>query len=189
MPSIASHMVCAKLVSEMLNIKDDDFYRGNILPDIIDKEDSHKKIQSSFYQIPDISRFKVNNILDLGYKCHLLLDKYFLEEYIPNNIKNYKKEMIFTKEKLYNDYTNINYYLIDRYQIDIDYLNRIFKDFSCELNISKYEYNMKCLNSKVIDDLRYLDKEKFSDFLLNISIRIRKEVEYEFKLIMYNACT
>ena len=58
MPSLAAHMVCAKLVSESLNIKDEEFIKGNLLPDIIDIENSHKKVKGKFYCIPDIEYFK-----------------------------------------------------------------------------------------------------------------------------------
>ena len=43
MPSIAAHMICCKLVSDKLNINSEKFIRGNLLPDIIDKNDSHFK--------------------------------------------------------------------------------------------------------------------------------------------------
>lgn len=92
MPSIASHFVVAKLVSSYLGIKSDDFYKGNILPDIIDIEDSHFKIRS-YYEIPKLEYFynnlNLNNDLERGYLCHLLLDKDFLEKYVVNKVENY----------------------------------------------------------------------------------------------------
>ena len=45
MPSIAAHMICAKLVADKLEINDPEFIKGNLLPDIIDIKNSHKKNQ------------------------------------------------------------------------------------------------------------------------------------------------
>ena len=93
MPNISAHMVIAKLVSEKLNITSDDYIRGNLLPDIIDKEDSHHKIQSKMYLIPNIDYFikelDLTKDINIGYLTHLMLDKYYLiylENKYPNNI-------------------------------------------------------------------------------------------------------
>ena len=86
MPSVAAHMICAKLVANELKIIHPEFIKGNLLPDIIDIQNSHRKIKGKYYYIPDINYFI--NILDfsddlqLGYLSHLLLDTYFLEDYI-----------------------------------------------------------------------------------------------------------
>ena len=86
MPSIAAHMICAKLVAHELKIIYPDFMKGNLLPNIINIKNSHRKIKGKYYYIPDINYFI--NILDfcdnlhLGYLVHLLLDTYFLEDYI-----------------------------------------------------------------------------------------------------------
>ena len=88
MPNISSHMIVAKLVSEKLHINDSDFLKGNLLPDVVNNSNSHHKIPGKYYIIPDTEFFKqklnLKNKLELGYFTHLLLDKYFLEEYIPN---------------------------------------------------------------------------------------------------------
>ena len=60
MPSIAAHMVIAKLVGEKLNKYNDKFIRGNLLPDIVDKpkDESHHKIEGTYHRIPDMDYFK-----------------------------------------------------------------------------------------------------------------------------------
>ncbi len=95
MPSIAAHFVCADIVYNRIKDKINnkfDFYIGCILPDIIDLENSHYKIRGTYYLIPDIEKYKrmfdTNIDLNRGYLCHLLLDKYFLEEYIIKNCKS-----------------------------------------------------------------------------------------------------
>ena len=47
MPSIAAHIICAKLIASKLKINDDDFIKGNILPDIINIPDSQKNKRNS----------------------------------------------------------------------------------------------------------------------------------------------
>ena len=181
MPSIASHFVVAKLVSKRLNIQSDDFYRGSILPDIIDLEDSHFKIKGTYYMIPDINyyleNYSLDNNLNIGYLVHLLLDKYFLEEYILNNIKNYRKINLFSPNLLYNDYTNMNYLLIKKFELDINYINRIMNDFDVKLNKNKYKSNVNSINNmQVFDTLKYIDFKKFVRFLEDISIRIANDI-------------
>ena len=115
MPSIAAHMVVAKLVGEKLNIYNEQFIRGNILPDVVNINDSHHKIKGKNFLIPDTDYFKkrldLSNMINLGYYAHLLLDKYNLEEYVPEYIKN---ESIFENKSIYSEYTILNYKLNSR---------------------------------------------------------------------------
>ena len=109
MPSIAAHMVCAKLVAHNLSIDDPEFIKGSLLPDIIDNKESHKKIPGKYFYIPNIDYFihtlDLSNNLYLGYLTHLLLDKYFLEDYV-NNISRGKD--LFSTKEIYQDYDYIN---------------------------------------------------------------------------------
>lgn len=176
MPSVAAHMICAKLVSEKLKINDKEFIKGNLLPDILDMpaEKSHLKIKGKYYEIPDIQKFinKVNlkNNLALGYLSHLLLDKYFLEDYIYDVVKG--KE-IFLNGKIYEEYDIINYKLLKKFDIDVKYLNEILRNFYVSIDNKKYEENIKSLNNGYCDKkLKYLNVEKFSKFLIDTSNKI-----------------
>ena len=71
MPSIAAHMVVAKLLEEKLGFKSTEFIKGNLLPDIIDIKDSHHKIKGKYYFIPDLEYFK--NTLDLSNDLYLCI--------------------------------------------------------------------------------------------------------------------
>ena len=108
MPSIAGHMVIAKLVSEILCINDKDFIKGNLLPDVILNKESHHKIKGTYFLVPDLDYFKnnldLNNKLELGYYTHLLLDYYFLEEYVPKVIKDLT---VFETGIIYKEYENV----------------------------------------------------------------------------------
>lgn len=186
MPSIASHLVVAKLVSKHLNINSDDFYKGNILPDIIDKDNSHLKIKGTYYEIPNTKYcydiLNLDNDLDLGYLCHLLLDKYFLEEYVLNNVKNYKECDPFLTKKMYNDYTKINYKLINSFDLDIVYINRVMNNINNDENIlinhDKYNFNLESINTKIkIEKLECIELDSYIRFLKEISIVIAKDLE------------
>jgi len=179
MPSIAAHMVVAKLVSDSLSITNPLFIKGNLLPDIIKKENSHYRIQGKYFQIPDIDYFKshynLSNNLYLGYYVHLLLDKYFLDEFI---IKRKLNLNAFTTKIMYNDYSLINFKLVKEFNLNIDYLMKILKsDYEVEINQKKLDYNLKCLSNTSIGKTTYLDIEDFSKFLSDISLTISKEIE------------
>lgn len=179
MPSIAAHMVCAKLVANKLNITDTEFIKGNLLPDIIDEQNSHHKIVGKHYYIPDINYFleilDLNNNLYLGYLVHLLLDKYFLEDYIYEEVKG---DEVFLSGIMYKEYDIINYELIEKFEIDIDYLNNILIDFSVPINETKYQKNIQCLNTNdSLENLTYLSLDSFAKFLNDTSIRIVNYIE------------
>lgn len=176
MPSIAAHMICAKLVAEKLNINDSEFIKGNLLPDIVDIENSHRKIKGKHYYIPNIALIEknidLNDNLHLGYLTHLLLDKYFLEDYIYEVVEG--KE-VFLSRIMYKEYDIINYRLIKKFNIDKNYLNNILRDYKVPINIEKLENNIKNLN--IIDTeskLKYLSVDSFSEFLIKASADIAK---------------
>lgn len=178
MPSIASHFVVAKLVSKRIGINSDEFYKGNILPDIID--DSHFKIRGTYYEIPDIDKYLESvelNDLEIGYLTHLLLDKYFLEEYIPNNIDSYQEKKMFLSGKMYNDYSKINYELVKKFNLDVSYINKIMMDID-NVNEKKLSNNLKSINNKeVLSSLECLDINKFILFLEDVSIKISNYIK------------
>lgn len=193
MPSIAAHMICAKLVANKLNINDPEFIKGNILPDIIATNNSHHKIKGKYYYVPDIDYFlnilDLKNNLYLGYLTHLLLDKYFLENYIYNVVAG--KE-VFLSRLMYQEYDIINYELLKKFNINISYLNSVLKDFNVPINEQKYHLNLRSLNNiDTSNHLIYLNVENFSKFLIavsNLIAKYLKEVKkdaYKFSLSHY----
>ena len=176
MPSIAAHMALAKLISTQLDLKEEDFIRGNLLPDIIRLEDSHYKIKGKYFMIPNTDYFKENfslsNNLYLGYYTHLLLDKYFLEEYVPNKIGNLD---VFKSKIIYKDYNKINKKLVDEFNLDVDYLISILKKYRQDIYAKKLEYNLSCLSSKILGEPVCINVDNFIKFIYDISERIVKE--------------
>lgn len=183
MPSIAAHMVVAKLVGEKLNIYNEQFIRGNILPDVVNINNSHHKIKGKNFLIPDTDYFKkrldLSNMINLGYYVHLLLDKYYLEEYVPEYIKN---ESIFENKSIYSEYTILNYKLVNMYDLDVLYLVDILNFNDDYVDVVKLKENVGFLSSKSDDDLEILDLPSFSLFLEDISNRLCEEIkEYASK--------
>ena len=177
MPNISSHMIVAKEISKKININSDDFYRGNLLPDVIDMNDSHHKIKKGLYLIPDIDyhlkTLDLTKDLDKGYLTHLLLDKHYLEEYLTNL---YPNKNIFVDRLIYKDYDYLNYDLVKRFDLDLDYLNKILTNYKCKVLEDKLKYNLECLNQNKKGKTTYLEIDSLSSFLKDISPVISDEL-------------
>ena len=178
MPCIAGHMVIAKLVSEKLNIDDPDFIKGNLLPDIILKPDSHHKKKGTYYFVPSLEYFKtkldLTKKLYLGYYAHLLLDYYFLEDYVINNISDLG---VFANGEIYKEYNMINYLLVKRFDLDVENIKMILSDFGEEIDKEKLAHKLECLSRSTVEETRYLNFDSFANFLDKIAGVISEEVE------------
>lgn len=138
MASAVIHLCIAKEVNKYLNMNLNELLLGSIAPDISKqigetKEISHFLDHTNEDDIPNIERFlsKYKNELhkpfEMGYFIHLLTDKYWFRDYVYNYIERYtqnytKKKVTYTalRDLIYNDYTNINIDLIDRYMLPLD---------------------------------------------------------------------
>ena len=183
MPSITPHMIVATEVAKILNINSEDFIRGNLLPDIIDIKNSHHKIESDVYMVPDIDYFlrtlDLTNDLDIGYLTHLLLDKHYLEDYLK---KLYPNKNIFLDKKIYNDYDILNHSLVNNFNLDVEYIEKALMKYNCKIKEKKLEYNINCLKNNISGKTYYLNIDSFSKFLKEVSKTISEElIEYENK--------
>ena len=178
MPSIAAHMVMAKLVGEKLNINCPEFIRGNLLPDVTLEEDSHHKIQGKIFKIPDADYFKdsldLQDQSNLGYYVHLLLDKYFLEDFVPNNISNLE---VFRQRIMYREYDIVNYHLVRVFELDIPYLKSVLTSYEVPVKRNKLNANLDFLSRKATGETTYLNAQTFEQFLQNVAPVIIEEVE------------
>ena len=183
MPSITPHMIVATEVAKILNINSEDFIRGNLLPDIIDIKNSHHKIESDVYMVPDIDYFlrtlDLTNDLDIGYLTHLLLDKHYLEDYLK---KLYPNKNIFLDKKIYNDYDILNHSLVNNFNLDVEYIEKALMKYNCKIKEKKLEYNINCLKNNISGKTYYLNINSFSKFLKEVSKTISEElIEYANK--------
>ena len=180
MPSIAAHMVIAKLVGDKLNIKNKEFIKGNLYPDVNLGPESHHKIQGKYYLIPDINYFQknldFNNPFQLGCYTHLLLDKHFLEEYIPEKIKRFD---LFDNDILYQEYDYINANLVDIFSLDVKNYSKILEEINelPNINTEKLERNIRYFNNTKSQETVYLKADEFSSFLTDISNVICDEIK------------
>lgn len=140
MASAVIHLAVAKELEKYLKIENKkDYTLGAIAPDIaqqlkIEKTKSHF-IYNTKSDIPNIKLFKekyknfMSNSFELGYFTHLYTDKLWFDGFIDsltysNSIKLLDGTIIHVpqkeiKELIYNDYTNLNTIIIDKYNIDL----------------------------------------------------------------------
>ena len=140
MASAVIHLAVAKELEKYLKIENKkDYNLGAIAPDIaqqlkIEKAKSHF-IYITKSDIPNIKLFKekyknfMSNSFELGYFTHLYTDKLWFDGFIDsltysNSIKLLDGTIIHVpqkeiKELIYNDYTNLNTIIIDKYNIDL----------------------------------------------------------------------
>ena len=100
MPSWGIHLKLAKQLNEKLNLDNDLFVFGNLIPDV-DKDSSYTRRDAHYYtdirfdKCPnefeiDINKFlydykdRLSNPMIIGYYCHILADKFY-NEYIYTN--------------------------------------------------------------------------------------------------------
>ncbi|MGN1370751.1 MAG: hypothetical protein ACI4XM_00515 [Candidatus Coprovivens sp.] len=138
MASAVIHLCIAKEVNKYLNMNLNELLLGSIAPDISKqigetKEISHFLDHTNEDDIPNIDRFlqkyrtELDKPFEMGYFIHLLSDKYWFRDYVYNYIERYtknnsKKKITYTalRDLIYNDYTNINISLIDKYMLPLD---------------------------------------------------------------------
>lgn len=138
MASAVIHLCVAKEVNKYLHMDENDLLLGSIAPDMSKligetKEISHFLDHTNEDDIPNIDRFlakyrnELNKPFEMGYFIHLLTDKYWFRDYIYQYIERYtrddtKKKITYTalKDIIYNDYTNLNIDLIDKYNLGLD---------------------------------------------------------------------
>jgi hypothetical protein len=139
-------------ISNILKKKYDysyDFLYGSIMPDILkkaggDKNKVHYRTNND-YSLYEIDRFvkdivlKEENEYNLGYLAHLIQDK-LLAKYVNEKIKESKidnQDYIIYKfdngslhkkqeflDLIHNEYAFIDNYLINKYELNIDYLTK-----------------------------------------------------------------
>lgn len=138
MASAIIHLCVAHEVNKYLGMEENPLLIGSIAPDIAKqigqtKEISHFLDHTNEDDIPNIDRFlakyrsELNKPFEMGYFIHLLTDKYWFRDYIYKYIERFtndetKKKVTYTaiKDVIYNDYTNINIDLIDKYMLPLD---------------------------------------------------------------------
>ena len=133
-------MAVAKKINDVLKRDYDKVLYGSIAPDISQCLGEPRKYSHFLNDdgLPDMNRFleKYGNKLDddfvLGYFIHLYTDyfwfNYFITELVSHNVitklngDSVKLNGNMLRQYIYNDYTNLNVLLINKYSLDFEFL-------------------------------------------------------------------
>lgn len=180
MASAVIHLAVAKELEKYLK----NYNLGAIAPDIaqqlkIEKTKSHF-IYNTKSDVPNIKLFKekyknfMSNSFELGYFTHLYTDKLWFDGFIDsltysNSIKLLDGTIIHVpqKELIYNDYTNLNTIIIDKYNIDLS----LFYEEYQKPNTSIEEVPIDKLNI-LIDKMRVIieNSKLEKSYIFNITL-------------------
>jgi len=146
MASMVIHLAVANEINKKLKKDDTKLLTGSIAPDIAKIVGMSKNISHFIYDeedIPNLEKFlnKYDNYLNddfvLGYYIHLYTDylwyKYFISEVLTEKeiIKKDGKVVKLNGEMarlyIYNDYTNLNIQLINKFNLNLSFLNNKFE--------------------------------------------------------------
>lgn len=200
MASYMIHTAIAKELNRKLNRDENKLLLGAVAPDIskcagesrnishfIDEEDSN---------LPNIERFldKYKYDLDddfvMGYFIHLYTDylwfKYFMSEIIKDGtitkldgtVVKLNGDMALLY--IYNDYTNLNIQIIEKYDLDLEGINN-YKDIEIKTIINEIPYDkFNLLFENLIDII--VNSKKRKEFIFNIS-NIDRFIDMSVELI------
>lgn len=205
MASAIIHLAVVKELEKYLNIKNKyNYYLGSIAPDISKQIGRTKKESHFLYNteenVPNIKMFTkkykyfFKNEFDLGYFIHLYTDKIWFEEFmskktyrdsiklLDGTIINIKADEI--SNLIYQDYTNLNIQVIDKYNLDLSlFYEDFYKPHSCideipidKLNILIDKMGIIIENSKINKNYIF-DLTKVDNFISNSVERIIKELK------------
>ena len=179
MPNASGHLAVAQEVSKKLGIQDDRILIGSILPDLPkDKTKSHYKVPGKIYYVPDIQQalkdLDPNDPLDIGILTHLLLDRYYFDEYL---VEKYPNQDLFQDSTIYHDYDILNKDIIQYFQLDVDHIIEVLNQVQNKEYQRKLKKNQGCLFLKEEGKTTYLEKEDFIKFLEEVSTLIAEDIK------------
>ena len=210
MASAVIHLCVAKEINKVLKMDEKELYLGSIAPDI-SKQIGEEKKKSHFLtlkedDVPNIYEFlnkykdELHKPFNMGYFIHLYTDKIWFAEFMrskfyDNCIKLIDGTSVNMSEEekvkiIYNDYTNLNVYLLDEFELD---LSLFYEEFNLpDTNISEIPIDkLPILMDKMSLIIMNSSKEKayvFDDVAINEFIRyctdkiLRKIEEYKIKV-------
>lgn len=210
MASAIIHLCVAKKVNEKLKMDEKELFLGSIAPDI-SKQIGESRTKSHFLtkpnsDIPNTFSFleKYKSTLDkpfnMGYFIHLYTDKVWFDEFLKSKLyENCIKLLdgssinVNYKEKLriiYNDYTNLNVYLLDAYDLDLSlfYEELVIPNSNIdEIPLSKLQILLDQMGLIVMNSTKekayVFDEAIIDEFIDYCSNKILKKInEYKIKV-------
>jgi len=198
MASSMIHIAVAKEINKELKRKEHDLLIGAIAPDI-SKHINENKIKSHFldeitHELPNLERFLniykdyLNDDFVMGYYIHLYTDylwfKYFVTEFLTDSeiIKLDGSVIKITpylqKKFIYNDYTNLNVELLDKYELDLSMFYRelpVFEDIIKEIPMDKINIIVDAVGVGVresVENKEYVFTKEDIDQFIQVSVEI-----------------
>ncbi len=198
MASSIIHMAIAKEINKNLKRNENQLLIGSIAPDI-SKIVNEPRNKTHFTQknetIPDIKKFlkkykkELNDDFVMGYYIHLYTDylwsKFFLTEItnksfvkkLNGDIVNLNGNMLLLY--IYNDYTNLNIELINKYNLDFEfmykeenkYIPNIIKEIPYEKLPALYENFERIIENSKTSKVFIFDIENIVNFI-NLCVKI-----------------
>lgn len=199
MASSIIHIAVANEINKVLNKNKEKLLIGSIAPDIAKLVGETKK-KSHFLDndddIPNLNRFlekyksSLHDDFTMGYYIHLYTDylwfKYFITEIVDGcyitklngDVVKLNGDML--RLYIYNDYTNLNIQLIDKYNLDL----KIFYNDISEIKSVIDEIPVDRLDL-LLDKMGLIiaNSKVNKDFVFNIS-NIEKFIDMSVKLIL-----
>ncbi len=202
MASAIIHLCVAYEVNKYLKMDENKILIGSIAPDIAKqigqtKEISHFLDHTNEDDIPNIDKFlekyqsELNKPFEMGYFIHLLTDKYWFRDYVYKYIERFtndanKKKITYTaiKDIIYNDYTNINIDLIDKYMLPLDIFSNEFEPIESkitEIPMDKLDIIINKMGEIIADSKQektfMFDISDIEEFITNTVKYIIKDVQ------------
>ena len=195
MGSLIMHLCVANELKKKYNFSDK-FIIGTLMPDLLKiagkgQTETHyiENVieEDGVKRLPNILKYEQtnhDNIKDekiLGYMTHLIQDKVWFDKYIGKYAKTdandiskikyleynlIKSDKEFSKD-MYKDYENINMYLVNKYNLDINSLkntiNKISPDIEFKKNINSY-FNLNNIDFE--KENTFITKKDLDDYVL-----------------------
>ena len=202
MGSYVMHLCVSDAIKKKLKLSNKFIY-GSLLPDVIksitgDREHTHyivkRVINGEQRELPDIKK-AINDItlkdkeIEMGYIAHLVEDYIWFNEYIPTyakvldeqNVIYLKDKTVHSKEdfsrEMYSDYYNINKYIIQKYNIDVEEVKSFLKYVLNNESYNIVKKNMEYRNIEDISNNVFLTKESIDSYIEKATYEVEKVIK------------
>ena len=79
---------------------------------------------------------------------------------------------------IYNDYASLNAVIVNDFNIDLNYINKVIRKIPDNFKIleDKYKLNVESINNLNGGEIMFIDIDKFKMFIKEISLRIIEDI-------------
>lgn len=203
MGSFLMHIGISEIVRKRLNLSIKFIY-GSIMPDLV-KMKTGDRIGTHFLKtvvtdkgrqrLPDIDnaisllKGKMDKEIRLGYLAHLVEDLIWFEKYIPSFAERVENgRMVYLKDNsihleeefstdIYEDYTKINSYVIDKYCKEYSDLKLELQSIMTKQEMEFLEKNDKIIELEQIETLSVISKESLDEYIKLTADKVEKIIK------------